>query len=95
MGEYGSGVWDNNSFTIHPSIPVKVVDTLGAGDIYRGGFAYGLLQRWNIHECAQFANIVAALQCTKRGNSTAIPTKSEILSIQKLPVHLSNSISLI
>lgn len=95
MGEYGSAVCENGEVTIHPSVAIKVVDTLGAGDIFRGGFAYGLLKGWNIHQCAQFANCVAALQCTKLGNSSAIPTREEVFSMQKSITHLSNSISLI
>jgi sugar/nucleoside kinase (ribokinase family) len=93
MGKHGSAVWENGNLTIHPSVPVKVIDTLGAGDIFRGGFAYGMLQGWNIHICTQFANSVAALQCTKLGNSTAIPTREEVISMQKNTVHLSSSIS--
>ncbi len=95
MGEFGSAVCENDAFVIHPSIPVKVVDTLGAGDIFRGGFAFGILQEWDIHRCVQFANSVAALQCTKLGNSTAIPTRDEIIAFQKSSVQLSNSCSLI
>jgi sugar/nucleoside kinase (ribokinase family) len=95
MGQYGCAVWDDELLTIHPSHPVKVVDTLGAGDVFRGGFAYGLLQGWDIHNCAKFANSVAALQCTKRGNCSAIPTKLEIITMQKTSTHLLNPIVLI
>jgi len=95
MGKYGSAVYENGEYTVHPSFSVKVVDTLGAGDIFRGGFGYGVLQGWDVHRCAQFANSVAALQCTKMGNSTAIPTKLEVISFQKSAVHLPSSISII
>ena len=95
MGEFGSAVCENDVFVVHPSIPVKVVDTLGAGDIFRGGFTFGILQGWDIHRSVRFANSVAALQCTKLGNSTAIPTRNEIVAFQKSSVLLSNSCSLI
>jgi ribokinase len=95
MGKYGSAVCEDGEFTIHPSFSVRVVDTLGAGDIFRGGFAYGLLQGWDIHHCAQFANSVAALQCTKLGNSTAIPTKLEVIAFQKSAVHLPCSLNIL
>lgn len=83
LGKYGSAVYENTIFTVHPTPSVKVVDTLGAGDIFRGGFAFGILNGWDIHRSVQFANNVAALQCTKLGNSNAIPTKFEIISFQK------------
>lgn len=95
MGKYGSAIWKNGELTIHPSYSVHVVDTLGAGDIFRGGFIYGLLEKWDIHRCVQFANSAAALQCTKLGNSTAIPTREEIIAFQKSAVHLPSSVSLI
>jgi len=93
MGKYGSAVCANETFIIHPSVSVKVVDTLGAGDIFRGGFTFGVLNGWNIHHCVEFANLVAALQCTKLGNSTAIPTKAEIRIFQKSIINKQNLLS--
>jgi len=90
LGKYGSAVCENNRFTIHQSPSVKVVDTLGAGDIFRGAFLFGVINQWDLHRSAQFANVAAALQCTKLGNSTAIPTKSEIISFQKSLVSLTH-----
>lgn len=95
MGKFGSAVCENDTFVIYPSFPVKVVDTLGAGDIFRGGFAFGILHGWNIHQCTQFANSVAALQCTKLGNSTAIPTKAEIITFQKSTICIAHSIPIL
>ena len=89
MGKFGSAVCSRNSFRIHPPVSVKVVDTLGAGDVFRGAFLYGMLKNWDIDRCVDFANAIAALQCTKLGNSTAIPTQSEIVAFQKNVVPLS------
>ena len=32
---------------------VDVVDTTGAGDVFHGGFIYGLLQNWEVTEILQ------------------------------------------
>lgn len=57
---------------------VDVVDTTGAGDVFHGGFIYGLLQNWEAEEILKFANAVAALKCRDLGGRHGIPTLAEI-----------------
>jgi sulfofructose kinase len=57
---------------------VKTVDTTGAGDVFHGGFIYGLLQNWELEEILRFANAVAALKCQDLGGRRGIPTLEEI-----------------
>jgi sulfofructose kinase len=78
-GELGSFIFNGESAELLPPLPIKAVDTTGAGDIYRGSFAYGVIQGWGMKKTARFSNIVAALQCTRLGNAAAIPTKEEIM----------------
>ncbi len=85
-GELGSLLFDGEKMEIIPSLSIKTIDTTGAGDIFRGAFAFGILQDWDIHETIQFANLVAALQCTKVGNVAAIPTKQEIALCRNLVI---------
>ncbi|HSW96734.1 MAG TPA: carbohydrate kinase family protein [Candidatus Saccharimonadales bacterium] len=77
-GELGSMVYDGKNMELIPSLQIKPIDVTGAGDIYRGGFAYGIIQGWTLAECASFGNLVAAIQCARIGNVAAIPTKQEI-----------------
>jgi ribokinase len=77
-GGYGSILVESDNIELYPAYDLEVVDTLGAGDIYRGAFAYGLMQNWEIKKILDYANLVAGLQCTKLGNSTAIPSSLEI-----------------
>jgi sulfofructose kinase len=56
---------------------VDVVDTTGAGDVFHGGFIYGLLQNWKLIEILRFANAVAALKCRELGGRKGIPTLKE------------------
>jgi sulfofructose kinase len=77
-GKYGSIIYDGKELKMMPSYKVKVVDTLGAGDVYRGAFGYGIMQNWDLERTVNFSNAVAALQCTKHGNGNAIPSKKEI-----------------
>ncbi|HSW88254.1 MAG TPA: carbohydrate kinase family protein [Candidatus Saccharimonadales bacterium] len=77
-GELGSFIYNGKEVSLLPSLQIKPVDVTGAGDIYRGGFAYGVTQGWELSECANFGNLVAAIQCARIGNVAAIPTKQEI-----------------
>jgi ribokinase len=81
-GSYGSILCDGEDMQFFPAYDLSVVDTLGAGDIFRGAFAFGLLNNWGIEQTIDYANLVAGLQCTKLGNSTAIPSRSEIQKSQ-------------
>ena len=56
---------------------VEAVDTTGAGDVFHGGFIYGLLQNWKLEEILRFANAVAALKCLHLGGRKGIPSLEE------------------
>ena len=43
-GELGSVALEGDAFHVAPAFKVKVVDGTGAGDVFRAGFIYGLLQ---------------------------------------------------
>jgi sugar/nucleoside kinase (ribokinase family) len=57
---------------------VPVADTTGAGDVFHGGFIYGLLQNWELEETIRFAHAVAAMKCMQIGARRGIPTISEV-----------------
>ena len=57
---------------------VEVVDTTGAGDVFHGGFIYGLLQNWEVTEILRFANAAAALKCHALGGRHGIPALDEV-----------------
>lgn len=86
MGEMGCIIYDGQKIETIPAIKIQALDTNGAGDIFRGGFVYGILSGWNLRDSAQFANFAAGLQCEKLGNSSAIPTISKIMSIKDLAI---------
>jgi sugar/nucleoside kinase (ribokinase family) len=61
------------------SIPVKVVDTVGAGDSFDAGFIYGYLNRWPIEKSLRLACICGALSTQKAGGTDGQPMLSEAL----------------
>jgi sulfofructose kinase len=47
--------------------PVDVVDTTGAGDVFRGAFICAYLRGDSPADALQFANMAAAISCTREG----------------------------
>jgi sugar/nucleoside kinase (ribokinase family) len=61
------------------SIPVSVVDTVGAGDSFDAGFLYGYLHNWEIEKALRLACVCGALSTQKAGGTEAQPTLDEAL----------------
>lgn len=60
---------------------VTATDTTGAGDVFRGAFAYGVLKGWPLDRTLQFANAAAALSCTRLGAMNGVPSLDEVLRL--------------
>ena len=67
-----AGVSEEGFFRL-PAFPVKVVDTVGAGDLFHGAFLAGLLKNMAVEEAARFASAAAAIKCTRIGGRAGIP----------------------
>jgi sugar/nucleoside kinase (ribokinase family) len=62
-------------------IPVDVIDSTGAGDVFRGAFITALLRGDDPQDILRFANLAAALSCTRPGAIGGIPTLAEIQAL--------------
>ena len=67
LGEDGVLAWDGCHFLHSPAYRVPVVDTTGAGDIFRAGFIYGLLRGWTLDRQLDFSCAAAAMNCMASG----------------------------
>ena len=56
------------------SIPVKVVDTVGAGDSFDAGFLYGYLNSWSLEKTLRLACVCGALSTQQPGGTNGQPT---------------------
>ncbi|MFL6466842.1 MAG: carbohydrate kinase family protein [Pyrinomonadaceae bacterium] len=61
-------------------VPGGCKDTTGAGDAFRVGLLFGLLNDEPIENAGRTANAVAALKCREIGARTALPKASELES---------------
>jgi sulfofructose kinase len=73
LGAAGALALDGDRLHRAPGFPVEAVDTTGAGDVFRGGFIYGLRNGWPIDRTLRFANAAAATSCTKLGALDGVP----------------------
>jgi ribokinase len=79
LGDKGSITTSGREEFHQPAFKVDVVDTTGAGDVFHGGYIYGLLQGWEIRKTVKFASAFAALKCMGLGGRTNIPGLKETL----------------
>ena len=61
-----------------PAPQVEAIDTLAAGDVFHGAFAFGLAEGWDLDRNLRFAATAAALKCTKFGGRLGAPTRAEV-----------------
>ncbi len=61
------------------SIPVKVIDTVGAGDSFNAGFLYGYLHQWELTKALRLGCVCGALSTQKAGGTEGQPTLAEAM----------------
>ena len=83
LGNKGSFTMHEGRIFMQKAFRVKAVDTTGAGDVFHGAYAYGVLQGWDIKKIVEFASAVAAMKCRKLGGRSGIPTLQEAMRFLK------------
>lgn len=78
LGERGALLLEGGRLHHAPAFPVDVIDTTGAGDVFRGALIAALLRGDDAAAMLRFANAAAALSCTREGAIEGIPTPDEI-----------------
>ena len=63
-----------------PGFPVEVLNVLGAGDAFAGGFLYGYLQGWDLYKSCRMGNASGAQVVTKKGCANFMPTLQESMA---------------
>ncbi len=58
---------------------VEVVDSAGAGDSFRAGVIYGLLQQWSDDQTIRYAAAVAGMVCASFPGVLNSPTHAEVM----------------
>jgi len=69
----------DNTIQEFPSLPVRAVDTLNAGDVWHGVYVHGLVNGWGLSRSVQMANVAAAMKCEQFGGRLGSPRLPELL----------------
>ena len=77
LGAQGAMLLAGDTLHVAPGHSVKVVDSTGAGDVFRGAFITALLRGDSPSDILRFANAAAAVSCTRPGAIDSVPTMEE------------------
>ncbi len=83
VGSKGSLIKSGNEKVEVGVIPVKSVDTTGAGDFYAAGFLHGLSQNLSLEQCGKLGSILAGKVIEVIGAKLGIDTWTEINKMVK------------
>ena len=78
QGKQGGVLYDGKILKRYPAFPVKAVDSNGAGDVFHGAFAAGLVRDFDYMKCCVFASATSAIKCTGIGARESVPTYKTI-----------------
>ncbi len=83
LGAAGALIWQRKPaggvVYEYPGIPIHAVDTLNAGDVWHGTYAFGLVNDWDLSQTVQMANVAAAMKCEHFGGRLGSPRLPELL----------------
>ena len=81
LGAEGVYVRDQNKDEYIEGHKVNSVDTTGSGDCFVGAMASYLVEDKNLFDASVFANKAASISVTRKGASSSMPTKDEVVNL--------------
>lgn len=80
-GAEGASIFEQGKEEVRvPGFPVEILNILGAGDAFAGGFVYGCLQGWDLYKAVRMGNACGAILVTQHGCANFMPTLTETLT---------------
>lgn len=73
-GPLGSMLYMDGGLSVEPAVPVKVVDTVGAGDAFAAALVAGILEGRDLDVINRRANRVASFVCSRPGATPILPS---------------------
>lgn len=77
LGRTGALILTDELDVMVSAVPVKVVDTTGAGDAFNSGFAVALAEGKGIVEAVRFGVVCGGIACTKLGVIPSLPDRAQ------------------
>jgi ribokinase len=82
MGSKGSLAYVNGEIHRVDAIPVKVVDTTGAGDIFAAVYLKARRKGFSIDDCLKLANAASTIKVSRPSGVDSMPTWDEIQTVK-------------
>jgi sugar/nucleoside kinase (ribokinase family) len=77
LGPKGSIIWekhgDAGTVRHFSTIKIRALDTLNAGDVWHGTYAYGVTRGWDLATTVRAASVAAAMKCEQFGGRAGAP----------------------
>jgi sulfofructose kinase len=90
LGAHGALARVDGRFVYSPAYVVNCVDTTGAGDVFHGAICYAVLESMSINDMLEFANAMAAVNCTALGARGRIATVEQARALMGRAERRSN-----
>jgi sugar/nucleoside kinase (ribokinase family) len=81
LGKHGAILQHGEMTARLDAIPVKIVDTVGAGDSFAAGFLFDSLSGWSLEHALGLAVACGSLSTSRAGGIDGQPTLQEALSV--------------
>lgn len=78
MGSNGNLVYQSGKVDFVPSLKVKAVNTVGAGDTFAGALASAYIEMQDLVELVKYSNVAAGIKVSREGGQDEIPTYNEV-----------------
>lgn len=88
LGARGSIIWENTggagTLRHFPTIKIRALDTLNAGDVWHGTYAYGVTRGWDLAQTVRAASVAAAMKCEHFGGRAGAPRLAQLMERMRL-----------
>lgn len=83
MGQRGAIALEGGLIHREQAMPVRNVETTGAGDGFNAGYLYGLLEGMLVERRLRLGNVLGGLVASCLGGSTIAPSLDQVLALEK------------
>ena len=88
LGANGALAFSNEERLQVNALPVRAIDTVGAGDAFVGAFVAAMSRQFTLDECMAWGTVAGGLACTKSGAQDGIPEATAIRArLQEIQVN--------
>ena len=78
-GKAGGILYNGSEYIHYPIYPAEVKDSNGAGDVFHGAFACGMVRGFGYEQCCHFSSAVSGIKCMGIGARESVPDYKTVI----------------